>query len=130
MPPFDWNHLLRLARELQNAAVLPTVDRQAVLRTGVTRAYFGAFGIALDYAVANLQFDARYSAEDHGRLRAHFKSKRRQNVARFLDDMRGWRNQCDYDPHPDSDFEAMLRDAIADADEIIRALPPPQPRLR
>lgn len=123
--PFDWNHLVRLARLLQATDGLPDADREAVLRSLVNRAYFGVYGVALDYAVQYLEFQAQEFGDDHGRLRDHYRRKRRANVAHRLHALREWRNQCDYDPAQDPDFEAMERDALAEAQYIVDALPVP-----
>jgi hypothetical protein len=123
--PFDWNHFLTLARELQGVTSLPGVDREAVLRCAVSRAYYGAYGVALEYAEKWLGFRPRYLPEDHGALPNHFRGKRRANVADCLKNIREWRNQCDYHPSQGADFEAMLLDAIDEAQDLVKALPPP-----
>ena len=126
MEPFEWRKLLELARLLQGGIEVKGFDRNAVLRSAVSRSYFGAFGFAVEYAAQYLDFECRNDADDHGRIRAHFKSKRRAAVADGLSKIREWRNQCDYDPSQSPDFEAMLRDAISEAEYIVSALPPPK----
>jgi hypothetical protein len=67
---FDWRAFVDLARELARQAA-SAIHPEALLRTALSRAYFGAFGHALDYAMSFLHFHAREDADDHGRLRDH-----------------------------------------------------------
>ena len=64
--------------------------------------------------------------EDHGRLRAHLTQRRRRGVAQGLDDLRQWRNECDYVADLGSvDFPKLMANALASAHHVINALPPP-----
>ena len=66
----------------------------------MSRAYYSAFGYSFQYATQYLGFVPRVQpeekAQDHGRLRAHLAQRRRRQVAETLDDLRQWRNACDY----------------------------------
>jgi hypothetical protein len=92
---FDWNELLQLARFLQDQAGVQ-VDKEAALRGAISRAYQAAFCHVRNYARDRLGFQPRNSPEDHGRLRAHLKKGKTRVLAERLDDLRLWRNQCDY----------------------------------
>src|SRR5581483_12108810 len=91
--PFDWSAFVSLARDLKAS---PEPDPEARLRTALSRAYFGAFCHARNYAQRWLRFQPSGTEEDHRRVRECLWGKRRQNVARALDQLRRWRNIADY----------------------------------
>jgi hypothetical protein len=124
---FDWREYLALARWLQSNTP-PGMTQEAAHRCAVTRAYFAAFGHALAHSSEYLEFDPRNAAEDHGRLRAHLRSKRRQRTAECLDRLRAWRNCCDYDAEIPGDLSATLAGAVSEADYVFSSLSPPTPR--
>jgi hypothetical protein len=122
---FDWRSLLDLAGALlQNSA---DIDAEARQRTAAGRAYFAAYNHARKYAEAFLDFDARESADDHGRLRAHLKKRRRAGDARRLDTLRQWRNDADYlDELPWPDPVTVATESLATADAVFQSLAPPK----
>jgi len=83
---FDWKAFIEVARLLQQHAVGET-DPEALLRTAVSRAYYGAFCFVRNHARDQLGFEPRNDADDHGRLRAHLRGKRRQ-ISQKLDRLR------------------------------------------
>ena len=125
--PFDWHDNLVLARVLHaTAAALPGVPAEALQRCVVSRAYYAAYGHAFRYATAYLGFRGKKNADDHGALRAHVKRSRRNNAAQYLEDLRDWRNACDYDANlPPADLPKMMTSAVAAAEAVFRILPPP-----
>jgi hypothetical protein len=127
---FDWREYLELARFLGRQTG-PGFSQEATSRATVSRAYYAAFGYALVYAKDYLGFVPRQQAErvqDHGRLRAHLRQRRRQRVAETLDTLRDARNLCDYDDDPvNFDFPREADKAIAAAEYVVTALPPPTP---
>ena len=79
------------------------------------------------YAAEFLQFEPREGIEDHGRLRAHLKGKRRGGDGDRLDLLRQWRNQADYvDDLTSFDLNDMLIKALGMAERIFASLAPPQ----
>jgi hypothetical protein len=124
---FDWRDYLKLAQWLQ-ANTPPGISQEAAFRCAISRAYYAAFGHACNYATDYLGFAPRNDADDHGRLRAHLKSRRRQKVSEALDRLRDWRNHCDYDSGYTGDLAATLAGAISEADYIFNGLTPPSPR--
>jgi hypothetical protein len=121
---FDWREYLELARWLQ-AHTPSGVSQEAAQRCGIGRAYFSAYGYALNYATQYLGFVPRNASEDHGRLREHLKRKRRRKSAESLDRLRDWRNSADYDGEFEGDLDAMLSNALSEADYVFASLPPP-----
>src|SRR5262245_52396544 len=92
---FEWKSVIDVAEKLQDL-VSTAADGEAYHRSAVSRAYFGAFGHAKSYAVAFLNYDTRGDHEDHGRLRAHLKTKKRWAVSEHLRFLRDLRNEADY----------------------------------
>ena len=126
--PFDWTAFIDLAALLQVQAA-SAANPEAFQRTVVGRAYYGAFGYALDHAVNYLGYKPKPRREDdHGGLRDHLKSKRRRNAAERLDQLRQWRNTADYSRDLDwQDVSVTVAAAIAKAEEVLVILPPPRP---
>ncbi len=103
--PFDWRAYFKLAKLLIALAsgvvarlVLSDVVREACWRTGVSRAYYAAYCYARNHARVRLGFQPRRAADDHAKLREYLgRSKGYIEVADLLNQLRSWRNQCDYD---------------------------------
>ena len=130
--PFDWTEYLVLARFLLGQAG-NGCDQEAGCRTVVSRAYYAAYNHARLYATAYLGFVPRTRLEersqDHGRLRDHLRRRRRSQVAVYLEELRGWRNECDYqdDIPPGVDITRRAVQAVASAAYVISGLKPPAP---
>jgi hypothetical protein len=127
---FEWRDFLEIARFLEAQAVGRSIPPEAAYRTALGRAYYAAYGHAHQYASAWLGFRGKTKAEEksqeHGALRAHLKSRRRNLVAEKLDSLRTSRNRCDYDDDvADLDLPALVRLALQAAEYVIQALPPP-----
>ncbi len=121
---FDWKELLDLARFLQ-AQACSQVAREPALRGAISRAYYGAFCYVRNYARDRLGFQPRNSPEDHGRLRAYLKKGKTQVLSERLDDLRQWRNECDYWDELPFDLTLQATLAIESASRIFVALPQP-----
>jgi hypothetical protein len=81
---FEWKEFIEVARLLKEQAN-EVAFSEGCRRTVVSRAYFGAYCHARNYAAAFLGFVPRENADDHGRLRAHLRGKRRKGDADRLD---------------------------------------------
>jgi hypothetical protein len=126
--PFDWRDNLALARALETAAPTLAAPPDALRRCIISRAYYAAYGHAFQYATAYLGFRGRASADDHGGLRAHLRRCRRAAVSNRLNDLRDWRNACDYDAAlPPEELPDTVARAFYAAQYVIDALPPPAP---
>jgi hypothetical protein len=121
---FDWHDYLTLAKWLRDNTP-PGVSGEAAHRVAVSRAYYAAFCYARNYARDYLGFQPRNDADDHGRLRAHLRRRRRQATSESLDRLREWRNNCDYLDDLPVDLATMLMSALQDADYVFASLPPP-----
>jgi hypothetical protein len=120
--PFEWQSFIELARTFQQQAAGQT-NAEALLRTALSRAYYGAFCFVRNHAREQLGFQSRNNADDHGRLRAHLRGKRFK-VAQKLDRLRQWRNESDYADRLPFDVEATLAAAITEADAVVALLTP------
>ena len=119
---FDWRAFIEVARSLQRHAVGET-DPEALLRTAVSRAYYGAFCFVRNHARDQLGFEPKNDADDHGRLRAYLKGKRHK-ISQRLDRLGQWRNEGDYADQLPFDAQAALAAAIMEADAIVSSLTP------
>jgi hypothetical protein len=124
--PFDWKELLVLAQNLaEQAATAP--EPEPLLRTAASRAYFGVFCHARNYAKDYLGFDPRNNADDHGRLRAHLMKGKRKGYADRLEQLRQLRNNADYlNDLPWTDVPATVNSALANADFLFKCFVPPK----
>jgi hypothetical protein len=123
---FDWHGYLAIARFLQEQAGL-AVPIEAAYRSVVSRAYYAAYGHGLRYATTYLGFVPRRApadrTQDHGRLRAHLRSKRRAKTAFLLDRLRDHRNECDYlDDLGDRDLPKIAAGSMEDAESVFNSL--------
>jgi hypothetical protein len=121
---FDWKEYVELSRFLQQQAGIG-IDQEALHRSAISRAYYGAFCYARNYARDWLGFHPRYEAEDHGRLRAHLKKSKRWRVSEKLERLRDWRNESDYQDELDFDAQSAVSSALNDASYIFSSLTPP-----
>lgn len=121
---FDWREYLELASDLGSTPVGSTVSlrgSEATARCAVSRAYYGAFCHARNYAVAHLNFISSNQGSDHWMLRQHFARRGMNRVARRRRQLHGWRKQCDYDdvvPH----LAVRVVDALREAAAVISQL--------
>jgi hypothetical protein len=125
--PFDWRAFVALAKILQEEAIAAP-EPEPLLRSAVSRAYFGAYCHARNYAAEFLGFEARQDVDDHGRLRAHLTGKRHKGDADRLAQLRQLRNDADYlNDLPWTDPAASTTAAIALAERVFLSLAPPKP---
>ncbi|MGH9831336.1 MAG: hypothetical protein ACREDR_49665, partial [Blastocatellia bacterium] len=118
---FEWRELLVLSDMLRkNRADFP--NEQAVFRTAVSRAYYAAYGHASQVAAIKYSFMPSKTPDDHTQLRLHFRGRKMHALADKLDDLRKWRNKCDYDETADDVDDRMAANAISRADYVIKTL--------
>lgn len=116
---FDWSEFLGLACDL---AGRPTTgySQEAAKRTSVSRAYYATFCCARNYAGTQLGFDAKRNASDHKGLRHHLRTMGEDwtEIGQALDDLRKWRNQCDYDDAVPN-LDKLVAEAISAAERAL-----------
>ena len=128
--PFDWIEYLRLARSLNgdDTDVCEIAGRQ---RAATSRAYYAAFCFARNYARDNYHFYPSYGPQDHENVRREYTNaadqlrgddrERISNIALQLNNLRQWRNRCDYQ----DDFAGlaiMTKMALREATILIETL--------
>lgn len=119
---FDWSEYLALAQFLQNARNLsPTFSQEASYRCAVSRAYYAAFCHARNYAANKQAFLVGRGVEAHRLLRQHFRKSGMTRIAQQLEEMRQWRNQCDYQDTV-GNIPKLLTSAIAHAQQVVNQL--------
>src|SRR6266849_3641250 len=125
---FDWREFLDLARWLRaQVAAKAGISSEAAFRSAIGRAYFAAYGYAHHYARTWLGFQGKTKVADkvqeHGALRAFLKSKRRAKTAEKLNQLRIWRNRCDYDEDLlGFDLSSQLESALEASDYVFQSL--------
>jgi hypothetical protein len=63
----------------------------------------------------------RYNGDDHSLVRRHFQARRARGLATKLEDLRDWRNVCDYEDNIPN-LPDLLTKALADAQMVIAIL--------
>lgn len=116
--PFIWTEYLDLAKSLRkrNSGQF----EEAAHRSAVSRAYYAAFCFARNYARDKENFRPAYGTDDHTLVIKHFETKR-VSLSFQLDQLRRWRNCCDYDDEVRF-LPLLLNQAIEYSDEIIKEL--------
>lgn len=117
---FNWADYLSLAQSLHTQSNLNT-SQEAMFRCAVSRAYYAAFGHARNYARDRHGLVLRYNGDDHSLLRRHFQTRRQRGVADKLEDLRQWRNLCDYEDSINN-LPVMLTKALEEAEKVIAIL--------
>jgi len=116
---FDWTDYLNLALHLHGQP--QGYGQEAAQRSAASRAYYAAFCHARNYARDRQGFRPRYNVDDHKNVRAHFRRRQMPRIARKLDSLRQWRNDCDYsDTVPN--ITDLVTSAIAEAQQVLRKL--------
>jgi uncharacterized protein (UPF0332 family) len=121
MNEFDWREYLNLAKFLLDLRG-SGISKEALYRCAVSRAYYSAFGWARNYAQRNLGFKPTGKGEDHKLVREILAKKGFIEIAEKLDDLRKWRNSCDYQDVINKDLNSMAFDSIKHAEYIIQFL--------
>lgn len=116
---FDWSEYLMVAQSLSQGTVCNSVE--AARRSAVSRAYYAAYGHARRYATRRLTFTPSRSADDHWRLCEYLAEKRYEDLANDLEELRRWRNQCDYDDTVGA-LEGLVSASLKGARNIIKIL--------
>lgn len=115
--PFNWREYLALAEHVQGQSGLG-FGQEAAGRCAVSRAYYAAFCYARNQATARYGFTPSKTAADHAALRQHLRDHKRYREARWLDRLRGWRNQCDYADDV-TDIPLLVVSSLKEASNLI-----------
>ncbi len=110
--PFDWKNYLTLAKFLANEDMTDICSNEASMRSAVSRAYYSVFCYARNYAKEMNGWKHEWNENTHREIKEHFKDKGRLEISGNLDDLRKWRNQCDYDDLV-PELDKILKDSIS-----------------
>ena len=118
---FDWRAYLALAETLVSSDL--EADREACLRSAISRSYYAAFASARQQSRERHGGVIRQSAAEHGEV-ATFYAKRGEAggvIAAHLTRLRFLRNRADYDDDLEG-AEAAAAEAIARAKSVLNLL--------
>ena len=121
---FDWREYLDIAQDLgrrQTGSTVAIRSAEAADRCAVSRAYYGAFCHARNYAQAHLGFVATNRGADHWLLQQHFTQVGMNGISRQLRRLHGWRKRCDYEDSVPT-LPVILQNALRDAASVINQL--------
>ncbi len=118
---FDWRGYLTLAETLVSSDL--AADRDACLRTAMSRAYYAAFATARQQSRERHGGVIRQSAAEHGEVATFFAKRGEAGgaITAHLTRLRFLRNRADYD----DDFnetEPAAAEAIARAQQVLELL--------
>ncbi|MCI0380290.1 MAG: hypothetical protein L0215_22115 [Gemmataceae bacterium] len=121
---FDWRTFVELAQNFQvQALTAPQIQKEALLRSALSRGYYGAYGHAKNHAIAKKGFQPKDEATDHVELAKFFVGKFQQ-VGKRLRELRRLRNKADYEDDPSMHWEEATAAALIEAKKVIDALGP------
>ncbi|MHC4620259.1 MAG: hypothetical protein ACYTEQ_21130 [Planctomycetota bacterium] len=115
---FAWKEYLDVANLLLGQEV--EAGLEAAKRSAVSRAYYAAYGHTKKHVTDRKGYEqTEYS--DHSRLRRFCQNHRMNSVARNLEQLCMWRENCDYDDDVPG-LENMISNAINIAEKVIQTL--------
>ncbi len=97
-----------------------TFSKEASQRSSVSRAYYSAYGFAMQYAERR-GFKRKKGFEDHKELVEFFKLIGINEVSESLRKLRKRRNMCDYEDSV-KNIDRVVEDSIRLAEKIIQTL--------
>jgi uncharacterized protein (UPF0332 family) len=118
---FEWSDFLAVADALAIADW--DVNREASLRTAISRAYYAAFGVARRRA-RSIRLATRRSAAEHGEVAAFYAARygeRGEQAALMLGRLRKRRNAADYDDDL-AEVENLCNLSVDDAHNLLTLL--------
>lgn len=118
---FCWSQFLDVAKFLKEEANNGIIPKEAAYRCSISRAYYAAFGYALNYAKDNGSYIPENNADDHWKIRKYYLSHGKKEISRKLERLHQWRKFSDYD-EPVYNLEINLNESLKTADEIISSL--------
>lgn len=118
--PFEWKEYWHLALALCRQE-MPDYESEAPARCAVSRAYYAAFCHARNYARDQHGFRPAYADSDHRDIRDHFRERHKTAIANRLEQLRQWRNNCDYEDSVSS-LSKLSSSAISTAGKILQEL--------
>lgn len=121
---FLWSQFVEIAEYLKNQGDINQIPQEAAYRCSVSRAYYGAYRYALDYAKDVGDYIPSYDGKDHKNLRIWFKDNQKGQINRKLGRLHQWRKECDYnEPFQQiPNLSMCVRNSISEAKCVIENL--------
>ena len=116
---FNWHDYYRLA--IDHINISDASLREAAIRSAVSRTYYAAFISAREFARNRYNFKPTETGEDHKLVRIELSNHGLQDVSTYLNDMREWRNECDY-KNDVPNLNTYVRSAFQRAELIFKKL--------
>jgi hypothetical protein len=121
--PFAWSDFHRLAQQMVGSAQRRPGSSlcEATYRTAVGRAYYASYCHARAYAEKHLNFRRTKFSDDHAAVRRAMQKAGFVVEATALEDLRTWRNMCDYDDQV-ANAESLAKSSVQTA-QMVLSLP-------
>jgi hypothetical protein len=121
---FSWSQFVEIAEYLKKQGDDNLIPQEAAYRCSVSRAYYGAYRHAQNYAKDTWGYMPETDGTDHWRLREWFEDKNMMPISRRLSRLHQWRKDCDYNEpfHKIVNLSRCVCDSISEAHQIINAL--------
>ncbi|WP_342676902.1 hypothetical protein [Methanofollis sp. UBA420] len=121
---FSWSQFVEIAEHLKKQGDDNLIPQEAAYRCSVSRAYYGAYRHAQNYAKDTWGYVPEIDGTDHKNLRERFKGENMADIARHLSRLHQWRKDCDYNEPFQKivNVSSCVRDSISEAHQIINAL--------
>ena len=121
---FSWSQFVEIAEYLKEQGDNNQIPQEAAYRCSVSRAYYGAYRHAQNYAKDESSYMPETNGTDHVRLREWFEDKNMTPISRHLRRLHQWRKECDYnEPFQNiPNLSMCVQNSISTAYEIIDTL--------
>jgi len=121
---FSWSQFVEIAEHLKKQGDANQIPQEAAYRCSVSRAYYGAYRHAQNYAMDTGGYVPEVKGTDHRRLREWFEDENMAAISRRLGRLHQWRKECDYnEPFQNiPNLSRCVRDSIAEAHRIVDTL--------
>ena len=121
---FSWSQFVEIAEHLKEQGDAEEIPQEAAYRCAVSRAYYGAYRHAQNYAKISWGYIPESDGTDHKQVRTFFEKKEMMSISRYLRRLHQWRKECDYNEPFEKiqNLSQCVTDSISDAQMIITAL--------
>jgi len=121
---FSWSQFVEIAEHLKEQGDDNRIPQEAAYRCSVSRAYYGAYRHAQNYAKDTWGYVPETDGTDHWRLRKWFNTKNMGEISRDMSRLHQWRKECDYnEPFQNlPNLSMCVKNSISTARDIIDTL--------
>ena len=119
MTDFNWNEFYLLAEYLNSDYSFGC--QEAVQRTIVSRAYYGAFCMAKEVLHHKYKITVPQNATSYACVLFEYKKQGRDDISALLRDLREYRNCCDYNKNV-NDLHKIVNESLIISENIIKNL--------